>query len=833
MSGEEDLLWYADGYHAGLFLRNRESLVHSLAQICHGLRERPTWKVNLEVEGYALEVLAQEEWDLMGQLRELVRLGRVEIISGSYTQPLPWVIDGESTIRNLKVGKEIVRQALGCDVVTYAVQEPCWSSQLPQLLANLGYQWCVLKNHFTYFGRPPKHGKDRVRWVGPDGSGIQTSPTYSACQDRGYNDAGVRGGEEFMRRCRAAGVQHPVGFFIEDIGGAQPSHVEDPPAYIRFALWREYFEATPLATQDWILGQEDFRLALHWGMPALQELARASRALQGEISAAERLSGLASLAAGHPYPEPQLARAWKILMQLQHHDPWLVPEARLGVFSEHPFSWWVQEWQKEGLGICRQVIDAAMSAMVGDDTRPVPAGGARGPRDGEVTSVMVFNPLGAARRDLVHLEVADGEDQEVSIIDDQGGPVPSQRSGDRLAFVADAPGFGSRRYRVLASSKPRQSPKMGAPTSGEVVSLSNPFCELELDGRHGGCLSRLYDRQTGREVLDGSRGYGNDFVGYLGDRDGYVRASERPAAVTLVEKGEVGTCTRVEGTLHTVPFVSQLWLYNHTARIDYRVEFHFGEGTWIGDTYRAAHWTDRRQSWHVDRKKLQVQFPVAWPKTRLCKDAAFEVVESRLEEPFHETWDDVKTNVVLSWVDISDGEAGFALFTDRSTSYGYSRDWPLALILGWGQLAGTRRFEYSTLSHSGTWREAGLPSQSWARDLPLVGRRFSGPADGAGTEGSRLSIEPSWVLLSAVFREGGHWYLRLYNASDRRAAAAVEVPALMGAEGWRTDLMGRPVDPLPMAMAGTRHRFTCQLRPFGIETIRLDAHGGRDMRRDP
>lgn len=824
MNDKEDMLWYADGYHAGLFLRSRESLVNSLWEICRGLRERPYWKVNLEIEAYALEILAHEEKGLMAELREFVRLDRMEIISGSYTQPLPWVIDGESTIRNLKVGKEIVREVLdGCEVVTYAVQEPCWASQLPQLLNNLGFRWCALKNHFTYFGRPPKHRKDRVRWVGPDGSGIETSPSYSASEDRAFNDAGVRGGEEFMRRCREGGIQHPVGFFIEDIGGAKPSHVEDPPDYIKFVLWREYFEATPRAAEDWPIGQEDFKLALHWGMPALNELARACRALQAEISAAERLSSLAELVAGLPYPESQIARAWKTLMKLQHHDPWLVPEARLGAFAEHPFTWWVGEWRAEGLRRCREVIDVAVSAMVEHTGRLLPADSVSGPREGEVSSAVVFNPLGAARRDLVHIEMAGEGDQEISVTDAQGRAVPSQRSGDRLIFVAEVPSFGYRRYRILLSSGSTKRTAQGikATISGEVVALFSPFYELELDGRRGGCLSRLYDRQRGREILDGARG--NDFVGYLGDLGRYVRASEQPARITLVENGAVRTCIQVEGTLHVFPFTSRIALYHHTPRIDFCVEFHFGAGAWIGDAYRAAHWTDRRQSWHVDRKKLQVQFPIAWQKARLCKDAAFEVIESRLQEPFHETWDDVRTNVVLNWVDLSDGEAGLALFTDRTTSYGYAGDWPLSLILGWGQLEGTPCFEYSILSHAGTWKEAGLPQLSCARDIPLVGRTLSGWAEGAVDSGSHLSIRPSWVLLSAVFREGGHWFLRLFNASDRGTTAEVEAPAQMGTRGWRTDLRGQPVDPLPIAPRGRRSQFTCELRPFGLETIRLSA----------
>lgn len=197
------------------------------------------------------------------------------------------------------------------------------------------------------------------------------------------------------------------------------------------------------------------------------------------------------------------------------------------------------------------------------------------------------------------------------------------------------------------------------------------------------------------------------------------------------------------------------------------------------------------------------------------------MIESRLQDPFHETWDDVKTNAVLNWVDVSDGRTGLALFTDRTTSYGHSSRWPLSLILAWGELEGTLSFEYSILPHAGTWRESSLPAVAATRDSPLVARMAEFRGEELRNEVTCMRIEPSCVLLSAAFREGSAWFLRFYNASDQPATTTVEVPIAMGKSAYHTDLAGRPARRMVVEAVSDATRLGFDMRPFGIETIRF------------
>jgi len=228
-----------------------------MEQIFAALERRPEWKVNLEIEAYALEELASRKPEVIARCRRYLNEGRMEIVNGSYAQPYPSVIGGESTICQLLIGKEIIREVSpGYEVVTYAVQEPCWGGQLPQILTELGYKYCVLRNHFTYFGEPSRISQEKVWWVGPDGSRIESVPSYSCFERKPHNDPGVRAGEDYLNTALKNGIMNPVGFFIKDIGGAPSSYMESSPHYLRLVIWKEYFEKTCRPTENWRLTED-------------------------------------------------------------------------------------------------------------------------------------------------------------------------------------------------------------------------------------------------------------------------------------------------------------------------------------------------------------------------------------------------------------------------------------------------------------------------------------------------------------------------------------------------------------------------------------------------
>ena len=71
----------------------------------------------------------------------------------------------------------------------------------------------------------------------------------------------------------------------------------------------------------------------------------------------------------------------------------------------------------------------------------------------------------------------------------------------------------------------------------------------------------------------------------------------------------------------------------------------------IGE-YKENSWRDNRRAYCDDRFKLSVLFPVNLHSPRIYKNAPFDVCESKLDDTFFNSWDQIKHNIILHWVDL-------------------------------------------------------------------------------------------------------------------------------------------------------------------------------------
>src|SRR5690606_1303985 len=111
-------------------------------------------------------------------------------------------------------------------------------------------------------------------------------------------------------------------------------------------------------------------------------------------------------------------------------------------------------------------------------------------------------------------------------------------------------------------------------------------------------------------------------------------------------------------------------------------------------------------------------------RPELYKDAPFDVCRSRHENTFFQSWDEIKHNIVLNWVDLFDADSGYglAVLSDHTTSYLWGEGHPLGLTVAWGweggfwwgkcPLRGRQEMRYALLPHRGRWDEAHV---WWAR----------------------------------------------------------------------------------------------------------------------
>ncbi|MGD0910128.1 MAG: hypothetical protein ABSA96_21295, partial [Candidatus Acidiferrales bacterium] len=103
-----------------------------------------------------------------------------------------------------------------------------------------------------------------------------------------------------------------------------------------------------------------------------------------------------------------------------------------------------------------------------------------------------------------------------------------------------------------------------------------------------------------------------------------------------------------------------------------------------------------------DRFELLALFPVKMEDQKITKNAPYDVCESKLEDTFYNSWESIKNNVILNWVDVSDGagDCGLALFSDHTTSYTHGPTFPLGLSLSLPRY-GIRTLRFSNLRTPG------------------------------------------------------------------------------------------------------------------------------------
>ena len=150
--------------------------------ILNTLRDIPQWKLCFDIEAPTWDVVLRDDPEAYRELKNYLEQqsldSRIEMVAGTFSQPYGWAISGESNIRQLTRGGELIRRHFSkTTITTYAVQEPCWASALPQILLSLGFTGAVLKDPGTaWAGYSAGFDAELVSWTGPDGSAIATVP---------------------------------------------------------------------------------------------------------------------------------------------------------------------------------------------------------------------------------------------------------------------------------------------------------------------------------------------------------------------------------------------------------------------------------------------------------------------------------------------------------------------------------------------------------------------------------------------------------------------------------------------------------------------------------
>ena len=737
--------WFVDGYHGGIWGHYPKQWYTKF--ICDNLDANPDWNICLEIEPETWDTIAVLAPDDLARLREYVKAGRVEFTNPSWAQPYMWNIDGECILRQMEAGMQtILRHFPEAQFVTYAVEEPCFTSSLPAILTNLGFRHAVLRCPDTCWGGyPASHGGELVNMIGPDGTSLLCVPRPD-CETlepgSTWQTSSWKNSRQYLQNCRKAGIEHPVGMCYQDAGWKNGPWMGNRATY---TTWTNYIEkiTSGVTDDDWHFSQEDIHPCLMWGSDVMNHLAQQVRRAENELLQREKLSLLPG-APDDPLTadSASLDNAWKRLFLAQHHDTWIVPYNNLR--GKRTWADWVEEWT------------SLPSLITTSDN-------SRG------STLRVFNTLGHSRKEVLKV-------------------------GSKH-YKVEVPAFGYRDYTARELKKADKSEICRVlHNDKQQITVTNGVCTVTFDLKRGGVITKmLYNEASTAESFDFAQAMRLDnetevnmgeLRGFFYDKRHWYSSAENKVKCSVEGNGDYCMVITLKGSIAGSPLTQTYTFCAGDPLIDCRLKVDWKGHPSIGEYKQTGKlWKQPRRAWCDDRYKLNILFPTGLHSARLWKDAPFDVCESRQDSTWYNSWDDIHHNIILHWVDISEGVNGYglALLTDHTGSYGYGKDYPLALTAQysgvglWGRNYRIERpleMHYALMPHHGLWDKAGVDRRSREWNEPLLSEWTN---DTKGSSFSLIDLGNTGLEVSGIRRTAEGFEVRLYNTSGNNGAQRIRL----------------------------------------------------------
>jgi alpha-mannosidase len=817
--------WFADGYHGGVYGHYPMWQVRFMLD---KLKDNPGWKINLELEPEtwdSVEANDHVNYQLFQKYYESTgRFGRIEFVNPAYAQPYCYNISGESIIRQFSYGMAKIREHFpNASFLTYAVEEPCFTSSLPQILKGFGYQYAVLRNPNTCWGGyTSSFGKDLVRWIGPDGTVMLAVPRYAceklSTQSTWQTDSWTNS-NAFIATCFAAGIKYPVGMTFQDAGwkGGPWNNQYSPTLY---TTWTEYIDRIKdkVEPADWKFTQEDVKPGLVWGAQVLQKLAQQVRKSENQLIIAEKMACFDFLLTGEPWPCSDFVEAWRTLMLAQHHDCWIVP------YNGKPGATWadkVTQWTNSSNQIAARKINHLFKTDIAQNDQ----------------YIQVFNTLAWTRTDLVKIALQENTpSSDFEVYNALGKIVPSQLSVNVdgksvLCFNAAVPSMGFSTFELKKAKKQALTKSFNKLANG-TLKIETSYYSVIIDPKKGCTITSLIDKKHGNRQLVKEGCRLNKLCGYFYQKGKFKQGSDSPAKVTVAESGQLYTKMKVENQIDGSPYTQWITFFEHNPRIDFELMIDWKGQPGIGEydqsnNYKAE---DRKKAFYNDYYKLHLQFPLKDLGDNLFKNAPFDVCESQLENTLYSSWDSIKHNVILNWVDVENAakDYGVTLFSDHTTSYLHTEKLPLGLTVQytgkglWGRnyrIDGPTHLKYALIPHSDNWEQSQIEAANCAWNEPLIGHFAK--AEKGPNEWSLFEIQDKNLQASSVTMEGKDLMVRFYNTSSENKLQ--EVCWNCTAENiQQVDLSGKMISPVKVEKTREGKIITkLSIPQFGFQTLKL------------
>jgi alpha-mannosidase len=831
--------YFVDGYHGGIYGHYPDNYTQFLVDM---FNKNPDWKISLEIEPETWDSVKVKNADAYKAFRDLVLSplseDRIEFTNPGYGQGYLYNISGESVIRQFTYGIDKLNEHFpGVTFVTYAVEEPCFTSCLPQVLKSFGFKYAVIRCPNTCWGGYPKaFGGELVNWIGPDGTELISVPRYaceglqenSVWQTKSWNNS-----VEFIDTCFSSGIQHPVGMTYQDAGwkggpwlGNAVKEYYKPTV---FDTWRHYIEnvVKKPPEEDWKFSQEDLQVSLVWGSQILQKLAQRVRISENKIVAAEKMASIAGVYQGLPWPKTSLDEAWRTLLLSGHHDCWIVPyNGKVGnTWADKVAVWTGATNQACGIVIQESILKLSQGTASRDKY------------------IRVFNTTGYRRSEFVGISLPEAWGVEVKVMDDRDKDIISQVVTDPLSnaktliFKADIPPMGYNTYQVkMVKPSVKTGAKITVQADG-TYKMETDLYKITVDPAKGGTIKSIIAKTLkNKEFVDQSdkRGF-NELRGNFYKDGGSFSGTQNQAAIRILENGPALVRLEIKGEIATHPFTQVITLAQGQRRIDFSVKIDWKGNPGIGNEYsQTTDWkqTDRRKAFYNNRDKLLTLFPLNLSSPKVYINAPFDVTESKHDNTFFTSWDSIKNDIVLNWVDITDAanSYGMALLTDHTTSYAHGSDFPPGLTIQysgiglWGRnynITGPTEVNYALIPHTGKWDKSRIWTEGTFWNEPLLATVMNSKPETGDIRRSLIDVSGTGLEISSVTYEGGDLLVRIFNAEGDNGTKILSFDG-KAVNVELVELNGQKVEDVKMNL-GIDSRTTIQISfpRFGIRTLKF------------
>jgi Alpha-mannosidase len=809
-------VYFIDGYHGGVYGHYPKQYT---AYINEMLEKHPHWYINLEIEPETWDTVALHEPDNYRRFKEWIAdqsvNGRVEYVNPAYGQPYFYNINGESIIRQFGYGIDKLRRHFpNLEFTTYSSEEPCFTSALPQILKSFGFKYASLKNPNTCWGGYTRnYGGEMINWQGPDGTLLPTVPRYgieALDKHSTWQTTASTNSKEYLDAAFKAGIKHPVGMCLQDAGWKVGPWLKTAGRHYptHFTTWRMYMEqiADKKDLPTWRFSHEDVLVSLVWGSQVLQRIARQVRYAENRIVRAEKMAAMANISNKQAFDE-----AWRQVLLAQHHDCWIVP------YNGKKNDKWkdkVQRWTDSSNNIASSIIQTSFAAM-------------RTNRDSANWYVRVANTNADELDGYIRIPLPEGMN---GIEDEKGIILPAQVSKNELIAKVAVPGISTRVFKFTRS----------ATVTGSLVSkradgtwlIETDLYKIVIDPAKGGAITSLIAKKLkNKEFVDGGL---TVLEGYFNKDKRYFSSTTNTATIEVLYDGPLSATVQINGSIHQHPFKQVLTIYKDQSLIDVQLTINWKGNPGIGDDYKLRN-EDYRKAFYDDKKKLRTLFSLNLDGQKVYKNAPFDVTESRLDNTYYHTWDSIKNNVLLNWIDITDkkGKYGLALFTDHTTAYTHGAGDPLGLVTQyagaglWGvhcSIDGSTELHYALLPHAGNWAKAGIWTANVAWNNPPEMDLFKASSHEPAC--SLLTIRQKGFEITAIEKRGNDLLVRLFNPHPKAKKADLFINGSFR-EVEEQELDGRVIQKLKRR----GNHVVAPMRGFGISTLIIknySSHEGKN-----